>query len=101
VVTLNAMNPDAWIANVNIDRRADGAELDPLYLADLSADATPTLIRRLNELPPKARAVVAREALADTDDEADWRAWNWGRSRAREAAREHRGALELAAGGLP
>ena len=102
LVVLNAINPDALIANQNIDRRDAAAPFDAYYIVDLSDDATPTLIRRLDDLPPKARGVVAREALATAArDGADWRTWNWGRSRARAAAQEHHAALEAALDDLP
>ena len=42
-----AMNPDAWVADRNIDRFEAGRTLDTLYLSTLSADATPTLVERL------------------------------------------------------
>ena len=42
-----AMNPDAWVADRNIDRFEAGRTLDTLYLSTLSADATPTLVDRL------------------------------------------------------
>ena len=36
-----AINPDAWIAQQNIDRYEQTGKLDPDYLATLSADAVP------------------------------------------------------------
>ena len=41
---LNAMNPDALIARVNLSRADAGKELDVSYLSHLSADAAPTII---------------------------------------------------------
>ncbi len=42
-----AMNPDAWVADRNIDRYEAGRTLDALYLSDLSADAAPVIAERL------------------------------------------------------
>lgn len=39
LVTMNATNPEAMIAAINLDRAAHGASIDQRYLAELSADA--------------------------------------------------------------
>ena len=79
-----AMNPDAWVADRNIDRFEAGRTLDTLYLSTLSADATPTLVTRL---PAEVTQCLfgARDKAqlaADTDDALEW---NLGRSRAQVA----------------
>lgn len=48
VVTLNLINPDAFIAQQNLDRYVATGDLDAAYLATLSADAVPQLVRGLN-----------------------------------------------------
>ena len=85
LLLVNATDPDALIARVNLDRAArQGAELDAAYLARLSADAAPTLLAGGSGLDEATRCqVVARWA----GDAGDWRIWNLGRSRARRAAR--------------
>jgi len=76
-----AMNPDAWVAHRNIDRFEAGRTLDTLYLAALSADATPVLVDRL---PAEVtRCMFGPRDMGRLDDDA--LAWNLGRSRAREA----------------
>ena len=62
--------------------------MDARYLASLSADAVPTLMAALPDLPPEPRCVLARGLLKrwgpETAAEADWRSWNWSVARARE-----------------
>ncbi len=48
VVTLNVINPDAFIARQNLDRYVQTGDLDVLYLTELSDDAVPQLVRGLN-----------------------------------------------------
>ncbi len=79
-----AMNPEAWVANRNIDRFEAGRSLDTLYLSRLSADATPVLVDRL---PAEVtRCLFGRRDEAGLQDDA--LAWNLGRSRARAALEE-------------
>ena len=85
LVGLAAINPDAWVADQNLDRYDATGKLDLDYLQSLSADAAPVIADRL---PPEvARCVL--EPLVDTSLRPevldDPRAWNLGRSRAEEA----------------
>jgi len=81
VAALDIVNPDAVIARVNIDRHIDaGRPLDEHYLANLSEDATPTILARLERLPTPQARFLAR-SVARGDD--GWRTWNWSRARAR------------------
>ena len=73
-----AINPDAWIAQQNIERYEQTGKLDLAYLTSLSADAYPTLL----DLPEPLRACVV-SLSPDLDDDA--LAWNLGRVRARAA----------------
>jgi hypothetical protein len=84
---LNAVNPDAVIARVNMSRVEAGHDLDIQYIQRLSADATPELLRGLDALSQDDRCVVLKstqERLSGTRDR-DWRSWNLGRWRARRA----------------
>jgi two-component system sensor histidine kinase BaeS len=76
---LAAINPDAWVAQRNIDRYAETGRLDWQYLSSgLSSDAVPALA----ELPEDVRhcALGGRGPVADDD----WLEWNLGRARATE-----------------
>ena len=82
VAGLNVLNPDALIARVNIDRHVAGKPLDSIYLAQLSTDATPTILSRLDRVPAN-EAEFLRRALEPND--GGWRTWSWSRARARDA----------------
>jgi two-component system, OmpR family, sensor histidine kinase BaeS len=75
---LAALNPDAWIADQNLDRYESTGKVDWGYLAGLSADAVPVLAGLPDDLLACARTL-------DTRDEEDWLEWNLGRARARDA----------------
>ena len=75
------INPDAWVAQRNIDRYEATGKIDWTYLQTLSDDAVPTLAELPRELVPCA--------LASTQAyEGDWLEWNLGRSRANSALEE-------------
>jgi len=96
VALLVAMNPDAWIARTNLEHAGDvptvtdrsGEGVDAHYLVSLSADAVPTLMNAVRDLPPQSRCVLARGLLErwgpDGVQEPDWRSWNWPVARARQ-----------------
>lgn len=75
LLALAALNPDRFIAAQNLDRAAQGEEIDLAYLKGLSADAAPAL----DGVPD------LDYACAGVDD--DWLEWNLGRARAASLAR--------------
>jgi len=79
---LAALNPDAWIAQQNIDRYEATGEVDWHYLADLSDDALPVLTALPRDLAECALAI-------DDRDRDDWLEWNLGRNEAREFIDAH------------
>jgi signal transduction histidine kinase len=84
LIGLAAVNPDAWVADRNIDRYQTTGRLDVRYLQSLSADAAPVIAERL----PAAVARCALQYLPvnQLDAERDGvLAWNLGRERARTA----------------
>ena len=76
-----AMNPDAWVADRNIDRFEQGEQLDTVYLSGLSADATPVI---LDGLPGTLGYCVVTTRRGELDRD-DLLAWNLGRARADDA----------------
>lgn len=70
-----ALNPDAWVAERNLDRYAETGRIDTWYLNGLSDDAVPVLVDAPEEI---------RDCLLVGRDEADedWLEWNLGRARA-------------------
>ncbi len=80
------MNPDAWVAQRNIERFEAGGRLDTYYLSTLSPDATPTLVEGLP-------AEVTRCMFGDRVPEDDGvLGWNLGRSRAQDRPGDGGGA---------
>src|ERR687886_1364155 len=85
VAAMNVLNPDALIARTNVAR----PHVDVGYLAGLSDDTTPTLLRALPSLPrPEQRRLAA--ALLTRAPRHDWRSWNLDRSRAADAIAHER-----------
>jgi hypothetical protein len=75
LLALAAINPDAWIAEHNLDRYAATGRIDWAYLRSLSDDAVPVLAK----LPPGERRCALASRRAATDG---WLEWNLGRHRA-------------------
>lgn len=75
LLLLAAINPDAWIAQRNIDRYETTGKIDWVFLQQLSYDAVPVL----ETLPDDVEGC----ALAGHDPvDDDWLEWNLGRHRA-------------------
>lgn len=74
LLLLAALNPDAYIAERNVERYVETGKVDWSYLGALSADAVPAL----TSLPAVAQACV----LEPQPDRDDWLEWNLGRARA-------------------
>jgi hypothetical protein len=72
---LAAINPDAWVAQRDLDRYADTGKVDWVFLQGLSDDAVPTFARQPASVA--ACALTGRDANND-----DWLEWNLGRARA-------------------
>lgn len=112
VALLLAVNPDVRIARTNLERAGEvtpaadpaGERVDAGYLASLSADAVPTLMNAVADLPPQPRCVLARGLLErwgpEGTREPDWRTWNWSEERARALVGAEAEALRpMVAGG--
>ncbi len=75
-------NPDAWVAQQNIERYRATGKLDLAYLSSLGADATPVVY---NGLPAHLAACVV-ENQHTSQNRDDWLGWNLGRARAEAVA---------------
>jgi two-component system sensor histidine kinase BaeS len=85
LIGLAAINPDAWVAERNLDRYEATGNLDLRYLQTLSADAAPVIADRLAD---DVASCVLRDLTSNSlRPEAldDARAWNLGRARAEKA----------------
>jgi two-component system, OmpR family, sensor histidine kinase BaeS len=92
---LAAINPDAWIADRNLDRQAETGRVDWSYLQHLSDDAVPVLTRLPADL--EGCALGGREAATEND----WLEWNLGRVRATDALSESPVGPVASAGDCP
>jgi len=90
---LNAMNPDAFIVDTNLDQR-DERPFDTAYALELGADATPTIVNALARLTTEQRCALA--AGLEPPEPDGWRTWNYGRERAADALSDGRSAIEAA-----
>lgn len=93
VLALAAVNPDAMIARINLDRASAGGQLDVAYLATLSADAAPEIIRRLDRIPAGSRCAVGRRLLSYREANIDWRVTNRSVLRARSLVTDELAAI--------
>lgn len=57
---MNALNPDAFIADRNLERYGKTGQLDTDYVSRLSEDAIPVTIRLLDDKNPEVRGVYGR-----------------------------------------
>ena len=120
LAALNVASPDRIVARVNIARAASGAPgtapaLDLQHLGSLGGDAVPLAVAAMLAPPPavadpaaRARAAQdrciasqrllhrrpsARDVGARELEDARWRRWNWGASRAERVLAENAQAL--------
>lgn len=87
LIGLAAMNPEAWVAERNLDRYDATGSLDLRYLETLSADAAPVIAERL---PKDVAGCVLRTLTYNSlrpEAVEDARAWNLGRVRGEDALR--------------
>ncbi len=82
---LGLVNPDAWIAQHNIDRFEATGKIDTWYLRGLSADAVPVVM----SLPVDQRACAVPVGWTSRGD--GWLSWNLGRARAADAVADETG----------
>ncbi|WP_147276592.1 DUF4153 domain-containing protein [Tsukamurella tyrosinosolvens] len=72
---LGVMNPEAWVAEHNVERFRESGKVDVDYLATLGPDARPAIA----QLPPDLAQCAVRPRFSD---DRSWLDWNLGRSRA-------------------
>jgi Domain of unknown function (DUF4173) len=84
---LNLLNPDAFIARVNLDRPPTARPVDLDYLLSLSADAVPVLVDAVPTLSDVDRRTASNRLYARwySSGHPDWRTFNVGRAAASES----------------
>ncbi|NUO35368.1 MAG: DUF4173 domain-containing protein [Dermatophilaceae bacterium] len=73
------INPEAWVAQHNIDRYVATGKLDAAYLRTLGPDATPTVVAGLPR--PLSACIVLPSTIEARAAREDVLSWNLGRSR--------------------
>jgi hypothetical protein len=97
LIALSAVDPDALVARVNLQRAAEGREIDTHHVLTLSADAVPVVLAQFETLSPADRDRIAKTYLARYGAPAnDWRTWNVARAEAERQVREHHAILQSA-----
>ena len=109
---LNVANPDDLVARANLNRVSDGKSFDAFHAARLSGDGIPAVLHALRTVDPiamdwdsgderhpgvaNANRCFLRDRLRDwaAQENTDWRSWNLGRARARQAAIANRELIE-------
>lgn len=72
-------NPEAWVAQRNIDRYQATGKLDAAYLRSLGSDATPAIVAGLPR--DVSACIVLPSTIAARAQREDVLSWNLGRSR--------------------
>jgi hypothetical protein len=75
LITLNAINPDAFIAEQNLARYWNSGNLDVAYLTGLSADAVPVLVSAADQLAGDRQKTLRdhlRQRLERMEKDARW-----------------------------
>jgi hypothetical protein len=87
LVGMNILNPDAFIAQRNIERFNDGKKIDVYYLTTLSDDALPVTIKMLNVSDESIKGEFAYYMywrVQGRDSSSNWQSFNISRNRAQE-----------------
>ncbi len=102
LVTLNAINPDAFIAGHNLARYGATGKLDAHYLTRMSEDAVPVLVLAIDQVTGDEREVLGdhlRYRLKRMEASARWRNWpsfHLARQRAYDLLAKNRARIERA-----
>lgn len=87
--SLNVIGVDALIARSNIDRAIKGAEFDVFYLNDLSSDAVPVLLAKVDDLSGENMQLLSDvlfcKAVEVRNESRPWQSIHLSRDRARAA----------------
>jgi hypothetical protein len=93
---MNALNPDALVARVNMTRMVTDGKFDPKYTFGLSADAVPVFLDAIPAMQAVHRSALAERLLqhyASPEPEQDIRTWNAARATAASLVRGREGEL--------
>jgi hypothetical protein len=87
LAVMNALNPDAFIAQKNIDRLLAGERFDPSYMGLLSDDAMPQALAAFDKLQGEEKASFAKSLAQRYEDRfleeyTSWQSFNLARKEA-------------------
>ena len=89
LLALNLVNPEAIVVTLNIDHSRFTHRMDPQYLAELSSDATPTLLANRSSVDQSIGRDISRVACAGPHTySVSLAAFNWSDAAAANARRE-------------
>jgi hypothetical protein len=89
LLALNLVNPEAIVVTLNIDHSRFSHRMDPQYLAELSSDATPTLLANRSSVDQSIGREISRVACAGPHTySVSLAAFNWSDAAAANARRE-------------
>jgi len=89
LLAMNLVNPEAIVVNLNLDHARITHKMDPQYLAELSSDATPTLLASRSLVDQTIGRDITRVACAGPHSySASLAAFNWSDAAAATARRE-------------
>ncbi|MDQ2747116.1 MAG: DUF4173 domain-containing protein [Acidobacteriota bacterium] len=93
---LHVVSPDDFIARTNLRLMNEGRVFDAYYNSNLSDDAVPILLENLPSMNFEGQCTVKNKLLsrlAETNEELDFRSWNWARYAARVEMTKQKGNL--------
>ena len=93
--TLNAINPDLLVARENLGRSPGARGIDYVYLARLSGDATPAVVRALHAAAPSVESCRAARSLRVRWARRQELSWNLGGRRGRKAVVDNLSPTEV------
>lgn len=97
---MNFLNPDAFIAQKNIERYTQGKQLDVGYLFWLSPDAAPEIVKIFKIKDEKIKSEIAchlvkrKENLSKFIETQGWQSFNLSKQRALEVLQRHSKEIE-------
>jgi hypothetical protein len=96
IAAMNLLNPDAFIAQKNLERFNATGKIDFDYLAGLSSDAAPVLVNIFEKGDATARSPLGR-ALYDRSvaESGGWQSWNQSRETEIQLLKLHQAEFEV------
>jgi len=73
---LNILNPEALVVRLNVTQSSANHLLDPAYLAGLSDDAVPDLLKLLPHISPGQQGELRRQLCQRNESQGGWAGYN-------------------------